>query len=266
MVESKPMIQIRDLRKSFISDDGSSVQALQGVTLAIAAGEFVAFMGPNGAAKTTLLRIILGELHADEGKLILNGQETDANRNSAVRRMPYVPQNPSALAFPEMTIEEHLLLAEQRNSAARFWRRGITRQRRQRYADFLSRYGAATLVERLGQPLRSFSGGWQQVFVILMVVATIELGMANDTERILILDEPVSNLDAANTQRCVELIRRLHRDGYTVLLATHDINLALNASQRLCIMRQGVIVADLPTDEAKQLGMAGVIEMLQGHS
>jgi putative ABC transport system ATP-binding protein len=266
MVESKPMIEIRDLRKSFVSDDGSSVQALRGVTLNIGAGDFVTFMGPNGAAKTTLLRCIVGELHADQGEIILHGTKKNAHCNGAFKSMPYVPQNPSALAFPEMTIEEHMLVAEQRNSPARFWRRGVTRERRQRYEAFLLRYGAETLAERLGQPLRSFSGGWQQVFVILMVVATLELGTANGAERILILDEPVSNLDAVNTGRCVDLIRRLHREGYTILLATHDVDLALNASQRLCIMRQGVVIADLSTDEAKRQGMAAVVEMLQGRS
>jgi len=98
------------------------------------------------------------------------------------------------------------------------------------------------------------------------VTVTLELGTVNDAERILILDEPVSNLDAANTRRCVDLIRRLHRDGYTILLATHDLDLALNAAQRLCIMHLGVVTKDLPTCEARRLGMAAVVEMLHGHS
>ncbi len=265
MVESTPIIQIRDLRKSFFSDDGNCVEALRGVTLDIATGEFVAFMGPNGAAKTTLLRCIMGELSAD-GKIIVNGTRRDAQQIGTIRSIAYVPQNCSALAFPEMTIEEHLLVAEQRNSPARFWRRGITRDRRKRYAEFLLRYDVATLADRLGQPLRSFSGGWQQVFVILMVVATLELGTANGSERILILDEPVSSLDAANTERCVNLIRRLHHEGYTILLATHDLHLALSVSQRLCIMRQGVVVEDLTTCEARRRGISTVIEMLHGES
>jgi ABC-type multidrug transport system ATPase subunit len=81
------MIQIRDLWKSFISDDGSSAQALQGVTLTIAAGEFVAFMGPNGAAKTTLFRSVLGELRADKGEIFLNGTSTNSDRDGAFKRM-----------------------------------------------------------------------------------------------------------------------------------------------------------------------------------
>lgn len=264
MVDPKPMIQIFDLWKSFIADDGNSVQALRGVTLTIGTGEFIAFMGPNGAAKTTLLRIILGELCADKGEIVLNGKRVSAGQNSAFRKMVYVPQNPSTLAFPEMTIEEHLMVAERRNSPVRFWRRGITHARQRRYAEFLSSHGAEALAERLNEPLRSFSGGWHQVFVILMVVATLELGPANGSERILLLDEPVSNLDATNTKRCVDLIRRLHSRGYTVLLATHDLDLALNVSQRLCIMRQGVVIADLATDDVRREGVGSVLGMLQG--
>ena len=247
------MLNMRDVTKVFVSDDGLRVAAVNDCSLSVEPGELVVLMGPNGSGKSTLFNVIGGQLRADHGTVVLDGQPADAARASGSVVVAHVPQNPRTLAFPEMTLAEHLLWAELDGRRARFWSRGITRIRRHRYEKLRRRYQAGELCDALLRPLRTLSGGWQQIFVFLMAAAGPSLSERQGTQLLLLLDEPVSALDVENSQRCREMIRKLHNEGRTVLLATHDPHLALEMAGRLCIMKAGKVVADLREQDLQQL-------------
>src|SRR5688572_1836228 len=162
------MVQIESVSKIFTTEDGAKVAAVDGLTLHIESGSMVVIMGPNGSGKTTLFKILDGQLIPDSGKIVWNGSPGRPSATNLRHRVAHVPQEPRTLAFQEMTIAEHLLWRELEGRTPRFWSRGITRSRINRYRDLLIRYGANPLADSLTRPLSSLSVGWQQIFVLLM--------------------------------------------------------------------------------------------------
>ena len=254
------MLIVRDLCKTFANDNGSVVRALDRLNLQVAAGERVALIGSNGSGKSTLLRILSQEIEQDCG----SWEWAEASSGLGCPPIAFVPQAPGALAFPEMTLEEHLLWSELSGRTARFWRRGITPGRRRRYRSLLAEHGLETLAESLQQPLSTLSGGWRQIFIIVMAACRQALGGGG--HGLVLLDEPTSSLDVTNEQRCIELVRGLHAQGHTILFATHDVRLALLLGERVCLMQRGSVVADLIGDEARHLGPEGLDDLIRAHS
>ena len=250
------MLRLEGVVKVFASDGGREVRALDGLSLDVREGELQAWMGPNGAGKSTALRIVNRELVPDDGKMSWDPPDGDSP-NRGHRRVAHVPQEPRALSFPDMTLEEHLLWLELAGHSARFWARGITRARRHRYRALLQEYGAKELTDSLSSPLKTLSVGWQQVFTILAVALgpMLSSGRRHD---LLLLDEPTSALDVENTRRCLDLIRRLHQQGQAIILATHHPEVALELAQRLIIIREGRAVSDISREEALQVGVEGL--------
>lgn len=249
------MVTVQGLTKEFVREIGQSVRALDSLNLNIPRGELVVLMGPNGSGKSTLFRILDGQLQPDAGRIVWNGmdpkgQTQPMSEERSPHRVSHVPQDPRSLAFPEMALEEHLLMAELAGERARFWKRGITKARRERYRQLFERYEVRPLTEALSAPFRTLSGGWQQIFIILLAALGLTLTEKQDhVAGLLLLDEPTSALDEENARRCLDLIRTLHQDGLTILLATHDADLASALGDRLVMMRNGRVVGELRGEE-----------------
>ena len=196
------------------------------VALAIAPGELVVCIGPSGCGKTTLLRLIAGFLKPDAGVIRLKGADVSALPTRA-RECGIVFQ--SYALFPHMRVWE--------NVAYPLRVRGVAvGPRRQRAHAMLEQVGLAGFGERLPAQL---SGGQQQ---------RVALGRALVFEpRALLLDEPLSALDAATRMTMRDEIRRIQRDyGIASLLITHDQDEALSLADRVVVMRDGRIVQDAP--------------------
>jgi len=195
---------------------------LRDVTLAIRPGEFVGVLGPNGAGKTTLFRAMLGLVAAHAGSLRVLGRP--AARGAA--KIGYMPQ---ARSLPGGT----------RLSGAAFLAGAVHGERwglplldaagRADIARVLSLVGADGLAQR---PLRSLSGGERQ----LLLLAQALLGRP----RLLLLDEPLLNLDPRRQHGIVALVRRLARElGITVLFSAHELNPLLGAIDRVLYLGGG---------------------------
>ena len=199
---------VRNLVKVFTQDNGLSARALDGLTLDVPSGSLTVIMGPNGSGKSTLFRILSGQLSADAGEVRLNDAPLHSRgRLGSEHRVAHVPQEPKTLAFPDMSLEEHLLWAEMSGRAARFWTRGVTPSRRARYRELLTQYRLDTLAEALPRPLRTLSVGWQQIFIVFMAANSRKLsGRQENSPEILLLDEPTSALDVENAKLCLELV------------------------------------------------------------
>lgn len=187
-------------------------------------------VGPNGAGKTTLLRLLTGLLRPRAGALAWRGQPyTDLSRRELARRIAYVPQIRPARV--PLTVEEVVLLGRYPHLSALQWA--------PRASDFaavdeaLSRVGAGDLRRRRVDEL---SGGERQaVFIAAALAQEAEL---------LILDEPTIHLDARHQSDLAGLLLRLAGEsGRTVVLATHDLNLAGLLGDRLVALKGGRILA-----------------------
>ncbi len=207
-------VSIRALSRSF-----GAVRALDGLTLDLAPGEFVALLGPSGCGKTTALRIVAGFEAADSGTVTVDGKDV-ASVPAAKRDMGMVFQSYSL--FPNMTALENVgfgLRMRKLNPASR----------QQKAAELLDMVGLSPQARQYPHQL---SGGQQQRVALARALA-IE-------PRVLLLDEPLSALDAKVRLQLREQIRTLQqRLGTTTLFVTHDQEEALSMADRVGVMREG---------------------------
>jgi len=207
-------VTLSDLRRSY-----GRVRALDGLTLDIAPGEFVALLGPSGCGKTTALRVLAGLEDADSGRVEVGGQDITAVPTSA-RDMGMVFQAYSL--FPHMTARQNVEFGLQ-------LRRIPTSRRRARAAEMLDLVGLSDEAERYAHQL---SGGQQQRVALARALA-IE-------PQVLLLDEPLSALDAKVRVQLRDEIRRIQLEvGTTTLFVTHDQEEALAVADRVGVMRAG---------------------------
>ncbi len=223
------MIGVDDLRVSF-----GATTALDGVSVTVATGEWVALIGPNGAGKTTMLRAIAGLTHS-AGGIVLAGQPgRQLSHRRRARLIAYVPQHPQLP--PEMTGLDYVLLG--RTPHLGYF--AVESQRDRRIClDLLDRMA---LTDMAGRRIATMSGGEAQRLVLARALA--------QQAPILVLDEPTSSLDLGRRVDALELIDELRGErSLTVLSAIHDLTLAGQFADRLVLLRHGKVAADgKPTD------------------
>ncbi len=222
------IIELRDVHKVY--DMGAEkVHALNGVDLAIGHGEYVAIMGPSGSGKSTMMNL-LGCLDTPStGSYILNGtaveklndQELAAIRN---KEIGFVFQTFNLLARTDalQNVELPLIYA------------GVSRkERRERAERALARVG---LTDRAHHLPNELSGGQRQRVAIARALV--------NAPSILLADEPTGNLDTVTSSEIMELFDELHRQGNTVILVTHEADIAGHAERKI-VLRDGKVLTDV---------------------
>ena len=207
----------------------SAPEALQGVSLKIRQGEFIAIVGKNGAGKSTLAKHLNGLLQPDSGHVMINGKDT---RSCTVARLShevgFVFQNPDHQIFSSSVNEEIAFGVRQVA--------GISpAEIQERIQSALTFVGLQGMGDR--HPFTLGKGERQ-----LLAVATV-LAVAPP---ILVIDEPTTGLDWQGTQRMMSLIHELHARNHTIIIITHDMQLAAEHAGRIIVMKAGSIVADGP--------------------
>ncbi|MDO0930363.1 ABC transporter ATP-binding protein [Streptomyces sp. DG2A-72] len=207
-------VEFRGLRREF----GTTV-ALDGLDLTVRPGEFLALLGPSGCGKTTALRMLAGFEHPDAGEVLVDGE--DVTRVPAHRR-------DAGMVFQSYSLFPHLSALDNVAFGLRM-RKVPTAERRARAAELLDLVGLADKGERFPHQL---SGGQQQRIALARALAL--------RPRVLLLDEPLSALDAKVRLTLREEIRRLQQElGITTLFVTHDQEEALSIADRVAVMRAG---------------------------
>ncbi len=215
---------------------GETLHILRGVDLRLQDGEFVALMGPSGSGKSTLLNIIGLLDWPSRGEYRLEGQ--DVSHLSLIqrarlrnRRIGYVYQNFNLI--PRLSVLENVM-------TPLMYRGMAPRERQERALRVLERVGMADRLHHLPSQL---SGGQQQ----RVAIARALVGGAG----ILLADEPTGNLDTRTGLQIMALFEELHAEGKTVLLVTHDHEIARHAA-RIIIIRDGRIRADTPVSTRRR--------------
>ena len=211
-----PAIEIHQVCKRF-----RKVQALDRVDLSVAQGEFFALLGPNGAGKSTLINILAGLAVADSGSLAVLGHDVRADYRQARRAIGVVPQELVYDAF--FTVREMLTF-----QSGYF---GI-RDNRDWIDELLENLG---LNDKADAPVRTLSGGMKRRVLVAQALV--------HKPPVIVLDEPTAGVDVELRQSLWEFIRRLNREGHTVVLTTHYLEEAETLCNRVAMLKQGRIVA-----------------------
>lgn len=202
--------------------------AIDCVTLDVPSGVCTALIGPNGAGKSTLLHLLLGALAPMRGEVRFEGRTVgEWPRDELARSVGVVPQGEDA-PFP-LAVRELVAMGRYPHLGA--WRRESDRDEHA-IANAMRRADVAQLAERA---MSALSGGERQRVRLARALA--------QEPRALALDEPTAALDIRHEMEMFELLRALSRQGATVLLATHQINLAARYADRLVLLDQGRLVA-----------------------
>ncbi|HEX7488146.1 MAG TPA: ABC transporter ATP-binding protein, partial [Anaeromyxobacteraceae bacterium] len=212
-----------------------SVQALRGVTLDLFPGEFVAIMGASGSGKSTFMNMVGCLDRPTTGSYFLDGEEVsrlsrDALARARGRALGFVFQGFNLLPRTSALENVELPMVYQ----------GIpTRERRARAAEALARVG---LADRLDHTTAQLSGGQQQRVAIARALV--------NRPKLLLADEPTGNLDSATSVDVMRLFQALNDDGLTILLVTHETDIAEHARRRV-VFKDGLVLSDTPVSQRR---------------
>ncbi|MFI5358086.1 MAG: ABC transporter ATP-binding protein [Opitutales bacterium] len=220
------LIELHDVRKTYRVGD-EDVHALAGVNLSSAAGEFVAVVGPSGSGKSTLMHLLGFMDRPTSGRLIFESKDvsrlsTSDQATHRARKLGFVFQAFNLL--PRLSVLENVLLP-------------LTYAR---VHDAAGARRAAEVLERVGLSHRArhrpnqLSGGERQRVAIARALV--------NRPKLILADEPTGNLDGHNVDRLLALFRELHAEGQTIVLVTHDANVAATADRQVR-MQDGRVVA-----------------------
>lgn len=202
--------------------------ALRDVDFAVEAGQRIAVVGPNGAGKSTLFKLIVGTVKPAEGRVTVYGHGPDGHIC-----IGYVPQrNQIDWSFP-VTVEDVVMMGRVGQIGLFRW---PSRRDRELVAASLARVGAAHLAKR---QIGELSGGQQQRVFIARALA--------QEASLLLLDEPLTGLDVPSQEALFEILDSVRPDGVTVVVATHDLNLAAERFDKVLLLNKRVVAFDRPT-------------------
>jgi putative ABC transport system ATP-binding protein len=221
---SATVLEARDLAKHYAMG-AATVRALDGVSLTVAEGEFVGLLGTSGSGKSTLLNLIAGLDQASSGELIVFGQDLAKMTSEQLSRHR---QKSVGIIFQSFNLISTMSAVE--NVALSMMFAGVPRVERERQASAL--LASVGLGDRQRHRPKELSGGEQQRVAIARALS--------NAPRLLLADEPTGNLDSRTSAEIMALLKDLNeRDGKTIIMVTHDANLAGRYAHRIVTLLDG---------------------------
>ena len=215
---SVPALDIQALVKVFTR------RAVDGLSLTVRSGEIYALLGPNGAGKTTTLRMVVGLIAPDAGSISVFGIDVQKDPIEAKRIIAWLPDEP--MIYDKLTPREYLAFV------AGLWDVPPS-VARARATDLLAYLELDTVADNRCE---GFSRGMRQKVALA--------GALIHDPQLLILDEPLTGLDAAMARQVKDLLAKRAADGKTVILTTHILEVAERMADRIGIIRQGKLIAE----------------------
>jgi ABC-type lipoprotein export system ATPase subunit len=225
---SDNVIEIGNLHKTYHVGE-VDLHVLKGVSVTIGRGEMVAIMGASGSGKTTLMNIIGCMDRPSEGRYILDGEEIS---KVPPDRLAYIRNRKFGFVFQSFNLLARTTALENVELPLLYWHKLSQAERSDRAMASLTRVG---LAERVKHHPSQLSGGQQQRVAIARALVT--------QPQILLADEPTGNLDSKSEREVMALFHELHKSGLTVILVTHNQDIA-NHAQRTIRIRDGLILEE----------------------
>lgn len=218
------MINLENVSKTY----RNKVQVIKGINLSVAPGEFVSIVGQSGAGKTTIVKLLIGEERADEGRVVVGDWDIT---KIGKREVPYLRRQIGVIfqdfkLLPKKTLEENVSFALQVSG-------GVTSKIKKIVPSVLKIVGLEAEKNRYPSEV---SGGEQQRAAIARALV--------HQPKILLADEPTGNLDAINANDIINLLLRINKFGTTVILVTHNKEIVNRLGKRVVTMDHGQIVSD----------------------
>lgn len=251
---SENMLIMRNVSKTFNPGTVNEKMALRKVNLELKRGDFATIVGSNGAGKSTLFNAITGSFLADEGLILLDGEDITYQKEYIRSKViGHLFQDPLKGTAPHMTIEENMALAYLRSSTSKnaYFSR-IRSSDKKRFREKLALLNMG-LEDRMKQPVGLLSGGQRQALTLLM--ATIV------TPKILLLDEHTAALDPATAEKVLQLTKDIvSQRQVTCLMVTHNMHQALELGNRTLMMDAGNIILDVSGEERKSMTVDDLLD------
>jgi branched-chain amino acid transport system ATP-binding protein len=214
--------------------------AVRDVSVRVAAGSVTGLIGPNGAGKSTLFNLVAGALAPSAGRILLDGRRLDGEPPHRVLARGVARTFQVPRPFPAMTVLENVMLAARGQCGERFWTNWTRpaavaveeRRHRDRARGLLAFLG---LEAHAAEPARVLSGGERKL---------LELARALMTEpRLLLLDEPAAGVSPALLGTLVDRIAALNREGVTILVIEHNLDVVMELCRPVLVMAEGALLA-----------------------
>ncbi|MCQ2431866.1 MAG: ATP-binding cassette domain-containing protein [Clostridia bacterium] len=256
-MENTPILQLKDVKKTFHPGTPDAKTALNGVTLDVSNGDFITIIGSNGAGKSTLFNAICGTFYPDEGSITLNGKDiTDAPDYKRAYEIGRLFQDPMKGTAPHMTIEENMALAYCRKASKSFF--AVNKKDSAYFRELLSQLGLG-LEDRMKTKIGLLSGGQRQAVSLLM--STIS------DPKLLLLDEHTAALDPATAAKVLEItVNIVEKTKTATMMITHDIRAALALGNRTIMMDEGRIILDISGDQRKNMTVDDLLTLYSKES
>ena len=219
--------------------------ALSNLNFTVAEGEIVSLIGPNGAGKTTAFNVITGFLRPTHGTDSYRGTTLNGLKPHEIADFGLIRTFQRSSVFPNDTVYDNLMIGLHRQGRTGLLEAilGLPRARiserrlHQRAGELLEWIG---LHRRAFDPAGSLSYGEQRLVGVALALAA--------EPSMLLLDEPVSGMNASETQDFVELVRKIRGRGVTILLVEHDMPMVMSVSDRIVVLNYGRIIAEGPPE------------------
>ena len=227
------VIEVKDLHKTFIRQDGRILNVLNGISTEINKGEKIAVIGPSGSGKSTFLRCLNQMEEPTKGTVIFNGEDITApgcDINRVRRKMGMVFQH--FHLFPHLTVRKNLVLSPVRHKLMTPDEAEVKAQ------ELLARVGLADKIDEWPDRL---SGGQKQRVAIARALAM--------SPEVLLFDEPTSALDPEMIGEVLDVMKELADSGMTMYLVTHEMGFAHKIADRVLFIDGGVISEEGTPDE-----------------
>ncbi|MBC7756502.1 MAG: ABC transporter ATP-binding protein [Bdellovibrio sp.] len=212
-----PAIQINNIHKQF-----GDLRALNGIDLHIQQGEFFGLLGPNGAGKSTLINLMAGLIKPTQGNIAIMGHDTVSDYQAARMSLGVVPQ--------ELVFDPFFNVREMLRFQAGYFGRG--RENDAWVDEIIEELG---LTDKTNTNMRKLSGGMKRRALIAQALV--------HKPPVIVLDEPTAGVDVELRQILWAFIKKLNREGHTIILTTHYLEEAETLCQRVAMMKDGNIVA-----------------------
>jgi len=243
-----PLLEVRAVSKRF-----AAVQALDGVSMTVGAGEVVALAGDNGAGKSTLIKIVSGVFHPDAGEILYEGQNITFETPQAARDHGIETIYQDLALADNLSIGANIFLGREPRRLA-FGFLPVLDRRKMAEAAKATMARLDFHVDRLEAPVSRFSGGQRQAVAIGRAIYW--------DARVLIMDEPTAALGVPEQRKVIALVQNLKAQGRGVIFISHNLGDIFAVADRIVVLRRGVLAGERRTantnaDEIVRLMVGG---------